>query len=100
MEVYDERRKNVPDRRAAGTAEFPLRDGDGMWVVTERRVARDRRSGVSDYKAQTGFITLILPASVLILAVLWVLIRFGMIDAPSWLPIWILYPETLIEYFL
>jgi hypothetical protein len=55
---------------------------------------------VDDYTAQSGLISPILSAGVLLLAGLWVLIRYNMIDAPSWLPLWILYPETLIEYFL
>jgi hypothetical protein len=97
IKVHDERRKNVTDRRAEDSAEFPLRDEDGMWVVTERREGRGRRSGVDDYAAQTGLITPILLGGVLLLAGVWVLLRFGMIDAPSWLPIWILFPETLID---
>ena len=101
MEVHDERRKNAPDRRVADTAEFPLRDGDGTWVVTERRERRDRRAGVDDYAAQTGLITPLVSGGVLLLLTgLWILLRYEIIEAPSWLPVWILYPETLIDYFL
>ena len=100
MEVHDERRQNVPDRRIEDTDEFPVRDEEGTWVVTERRHGRGRRSGVDDYMAQTGVITPILSWAVLLLAGFWVMMRYGMINVPSWLPLWILYPETLIGHLL
>ena len=101
MEVHEEQRKNVPDRRVKDTAVFPLQDQDETWVVTERRKGGGRRSGLDDAMVvQTGLITPILLGSVLILAGFWILIRSGIINEPSWLPIWILYPEILIGHLL
>jgi hypothetical protein len=99
MEVHNEQRKNVSDRRVADTAEFPLQDRDGTWVITDRREkrGRGRRSGLDDSMlAQAGWISPVLSAGVLMLAGFLILVRAGMIDAPSWLPIWAPYPEILI----
>lgn len=98
MEVNEERRKNVPDRRVKDTAVFPLQDKDLTWVVTERRKGRGRRSGLDDAMVvQTGLIMPILLGSVMILAGFLIMIRSDIIDAPSWLPVWLLYPEILIR---
>ena len=101
MKVHNEQRKNIPDRRVASTAEFPLQDRGGTWVVTERRQEGYRRSGLDDsMTVQAGWITPTLPGGLLILAGLWILIRSGIINTPSWLPVWTLYPEILIEHLL
>lgn len=98
MKVHGERRKNAPDRRIEDTAEFPLLDGEGVWVVTERRRERGQRSGMDDYAAQAGLITPVLTGGVLLLTGFWILLKYSVIEAPAWLPAWILYPEILIEY--
>ena len=96
MDSHDERRTKKTDRRLQDSGLFPLRDDEGVWIVTERRKVTRRHS--DHYGPWAGLPTIILIAFFLMLIISWVMIRFGFLSSPVWLPSWLIYPELLVYH--
>jgi hypothetical protein len=82
LESDEERRKARHDRRVAGDRRGEVRRADDRDVIARARAMAKLR-------------VLLVILLVLVLPV--VLIRTGVTTAPSWLPLWWLYPEMLFQ---
>lgn len=98
MTEQQAQRKRGPDRRVSRAAEFPLQDGQGNWIVTDRRKG-DRRASDREAAAHARLMVYVRVLLVVLVVVVMpvVLIRAGIITAPPWLPLWVLYPELFIQ---
>lgn len=82
LESHEEQRKAEHDRRVTSDRRVETRRTDDRNIIAHaRRMAQLR--------------TLLLIFLVLVLPIL--LIRTGLVTSPSWLPLWLLYPEMLIQ---